>query len=63
MGDRIAIMRVESFAQVGTAEELVCHLSNDYVREFTEDVPRYQVLTARSVMKPANSANATRYAR
>ncbi len=53
MGDRIAIMRNGAFVQAGTAEEIVCRPSDDYVREFTEDVPRSHVLTAASVMRPA----------
>ena len=54
MGDRVAIMRDGGFVQSGTAEELVCQPTDGYVREFTEDVPRSQVLTAASVMRPAS---------
>ena len=50
MGDHIAIMKDGEFVQVGTPEEVVANPVNDYVREFTEDVPRSKVLTARSVM-------------
>ncbi len=50
MGDNIAIMKDGEFAQVGTSEELVAHPADDYVRDFTEDVPRYKVLTAGTVM-------------
>ena len=51
MGDRIAIMKDGEFSQVGTPEELVARPANDYVRDFTDDVPRYKVLTAGSVMR------------
>ncbi len=50
MGDRIAIMKDGVIAQVGTPEELVLQPADDYVREFTEEVPRHKVLTARTVM-------------
>ncbi len=52
VGDRVAIMRDGEFVQVGTPEELVSNPINDYVRDFTRDVPRSKVLTARSVMTP-----------
>ena len=50
LGDRVAIMKDGEFVQVGTPEELVSNPINDYVRDFTRDVPRSKVLTARSVM-------------
>ena len=50
VGDRVAIMRDGQFVQVGTPEELVSNPIDDYVRDFTRDVPRSKVLTARSVM-------------
>jgi glycine betaine/proline transport system ATP-binding protein len=52
IGDRIAVMRDGEIVQVGTPEQIVAHPVNDYVREFTKDVPRVKVLTARSVMQP-----------
>ena len=51
LGDRIAIMRDGEFVQVGTPEEVVLHPVNDYVREFTKDVPRSKVLSARAIMR------------
>ena len=50
VGDRVAIMKDGEFVQVGTPEELVSNPIDDYVRDFTRDVPRSKVLTARSVM-------------
>ena len=50
LGDRVAIMKDGEFVQVGTPEELVSNPIDDYVRDFTRDVPRSKVLTARSVM-------------
>ena len=52
VGDRVAIMKDGEFVQVGAPEELVSNPINDYVRDFTRDVPRSKVLTARSVMTP-----------
>jgi glycine betaine/proline transport system ATP-binding protein len=54
LGDRIAIMKDGVFVQVGTPEEVVAHPANDYVADFTKDVPRAHVLTARAIMRPAN---------
>lgn len=51
LGDHICIMKDGEFVQVGTAEEIVAHPVNDYVREFTKDIPRSKVLTARAIMK------------
>ncbi len=51
MGERIAIIKDGEFVQIDTPEAVVAHPADDYVRDFTEDVPRYKVLTARSVMK------------
>ena len=53
VGDRVAIMKDGEFVQTGTPEELVSSPIDDYVRDFTRDVPRSKVLTARSVMTPA----------
>jgi glycine betaine/proline transport system ATP-binding protein len=54
LGDRIAIMKDGKFVQIGTPEEVVAHPADDYVADFTRDVPRAHVLTARSIMRPAN---------
>ncbi|MEX0983815.1 MAG: glycine betaine/L-proline ABC transporter ATP-binding protein [Actinomycetota bacterium] len=54
LGDRIAIMKDGKFVQVGTPEEVVAHPANDYVADFTRDVPRAHVLTARAIMRTAN---------
>ena len=53
VGDRVAIMKDGEFVQTGTPEELVSNPIDDYVRDFTRDVPRSKVLTARSVMTPS----------
>ena len=53
VGDRVAIMKDGEFVQTGAPEDLVSNPINDYVRDFTRDVPRSKVLTARSVMTPS----------
>ena len=58
LGDRIAIMKDGQFVQVGTPEEVVARPANDYVADFTRDVPRAHVLTARSIMKPVDGSSA-----
>jgi glycine betaine/proline transport system ATP-binding protein len=54
LGDRIAIMKDGRFVQVGTPEDVVAHPADGYVADFTRDVPRAHVLTARSIMRPTN---------
>jgi glycine betaine/proline transport system ATP-binding protein len=51
LGDHICIMKDGEFVQVGTPEEIVAHPINDYVREFTRDVPRAKVIRAGSIMQ------------
>ena len=48
LGDRIAIMKDGRFVQVGTPEEVVAHPADDYVADFTKDVPRAVRRRARS---------------
>ena len=60
MGDHIAIMKDGEFVQIGTPEQIVANPVDDYVRAFSEDVPRHKVLTAHSIMKtdyPSVQAN------
>ncbi len=53
LGDRIAIMRDGAIVQLGTPEELIGSPADDYVANFTRDIPRSHVLTLRSIMRPA----------
>ncbi len=59
IGDRIAIMKDGVFDQVGTPEDIVARPATDYVREFTNDVPKSKVLTAHAVMAPVDRSAAT----
>ncbi len=50
LGHHIAIMKDGEIVQQGTPEQLVFQPVDDYVREFTKDVPRAKVLTAGIIM-------------
>ena len=52
LGDYIAIMKDGEIVQMGTPERVILHPVNDYVQEFTKDVPRTRVLVASSIMQP-----------
>jgi glycine betaine/proline transport system ATP-binding protein len=51
LGDRIAIMRDGAIVQLGTPEELVGSPADEYVENFTQDIPRSHVLTLRWIMR------------
>ena len=53
LADRIAIMKDGEVIQIGTPEGLVVKPATDYVAEFTRDVQRAKVISARSIMRPA----------
>ncbi len=59
LGDRIAIMRDGEIVQLGTPEELVGSPADDYVTNFTRDIPRSQVLTLRWIMREPVPGEAT----
>jgi glycine betaine/proline transport system ATP-binding protein len=56
LADRVAIMKDGAIIQIGTPEDLVIRPANDYVAEFTREIPRARVLSARSIMTPFASA-------
>ena len=51
LGDRILIMRDGEIVQIGTPDEVVGAPADDYVRDFTSEVPRSHVLTLKWVMR------------
>ncbi len=51
LGDRIAILKDGKVQQIGTPEDILTSPANEYVTDFTRDVNRVRVLTARSVMR------------
>jgi len=58
LGDRIAIMRDGAIVQLGTPEDLVGSPADDYVANFTRDIPRSHVLTLRWIMRDARPGEA-----
>ncbi|MEE8533941.1 MAG: glycine betaine/L-proline ABC transporter ATP-binding protein, partial [Alphaproteobacteria bacterium] len=48
LADRIAIMKDGRIIQIGSPEELVTAPADDYVAEFTREIPRAKVLSAAS---------------
>ncbi|GAA1126025.1 glycine betaine/L-proline ABC transporter ATP-binding protein [Nocardioides aquiterrae] len=51
LGDRILIMRDGELVQIGTPDEVVGAPADDYVRDFTSEVPKSHVLTLKWVMR------------
>ena len=57
LADRIAIMKDGAVIQIGTPEQLVVNPATDYVAEFTRDVQRAKVISARSLMRPCETSD------
>jgi glycine betaine/proline transport system ATP-binding protein len=57
LADRIAIMKDGVIEQLDTPANIVLHPATEYVRKFTEEVPREKVLKIESVMDAACSDN------
>jgi glycine betaine/proline transport system ATP-binding protein len=58
LADRIAIMKEGVIEQLDTPANIILNPATEYVRKFTEDVPREKVLTIEYVMDPIDgSAN------
>jgi len=53
LGDRILIMRDGEIVQIGTPDQVVGAPADDYVRDFTSEVPKSHVLTLKWVMRDA----------
>ncbi len=51
LGDRILIMRDGEIVQVGSPDEVVAAPADEYVRDFTSEVPKSHVLTLKWVMR------------
>ena len=58
LGDRILIMRDGEIVQIGTPDEIIGAPADDYVRDFTSEVPRSHVLTLKWVMREPNGRRA-----
>ena len=57
LADRIAIMKEGVIEQLDTPANIVLNPATEYVRKFTEEVPREKVLKIESVMDPVNSSD------
>ena len=55
IADRMMIMRDGMAVQVGAPAELILDPADDYVAEFTEDVPMVRVLRAADVLDPSQT--------
>ena len=60
IADRMAIMHDGAVVQIGSPTELVLNPADDYVSEFTSEVPRARVLAATDVMDPTASPGGDR---
>jgi len=56
LADRIAIMKEGIIEQLDTPANIVLNPATEYVRKFTEEVPREKVLRIESVMDPIDSS-------
>ncbi|MBE9145016.1 quaternary amine ABC transporter ATP-binding protein [Planktothrix mougeotii] len=55
LGDRIAVMKEGVIVQLATPEELLNQPTNDYIRDFIQDVNRGQILKAGTITRPTIS--------
>tara|TARA_B100001245_G_scaffold33999_1_gene21737 strand:+ start:1091 stop:2158 length:1068 start_codon:yes stop_codon:yes gene_type:complete len=55
LADRIAIMKEGVIEQLDTPANIVLNPATEYVRKFSEEVPREKVLKIESVMQPVDS--------
>jgi len=56
LADRIAIMKEGVIEQLDTPANIVLNPATEYVRKFTEEVPREKVLKVSSVMEPVSAS-------
>ena len=56
LADRIAIMKDGIIEQLDTPANIVLNPATEYVRKFTEEVPREKVLKIETVMDPFDSS-------
>jgi len=56
LADRIAIMKDGIIEQLDTSDNIVLNPATEYVRKFTQEVPREKVLKIESVMDPVDSS-------
>jgi glycine betaine/proline transport system ATP-binding protein len=61
LADRIAIMKDGIIEQLDTPAKIVLNPATEYVRKFTEEVPREKVLKIETVMDPVDDAKNLSY--
>ena len=57
LADRIIIMNEGRIVQIGSPEDLIMKPADDYVKEFTEDLPRERLLSVKSIMDTKKEPN------
>ena len=57
LADRIIIMNEGRIVQIGSPEDLIMKPADDYVKEFTEDLPRERLLSVKSIMSNIKESN------
>ena len=57
LADRIIIMNEGRIVQIGSPEDLIMKPADDYVKEFTEDLPRERLLSVKSIMNNQKQPN------
>ncbi len=57
LADRIIIMNEGRIVQIGSPEDLIMKPADDYVKEFTEDLPRERLLSVKSIMDNKKETN------
>ena len=57
LADRIAIMKDGVIEQLDKPANIILNPATEYVRKFTEEVPREKVLTIGSIMEPSVDAS------
>jgi glycine betaine/proline transport system ATP-binding protein len=57
LADRLAIMRAGKLVQIGRPADIVLNPADDYVAQFTEDMPLLRVITAGDIATAANGAS------
>ena len=60
LADRIAIMKDGIIEQLDTPDNIVLNPATEYVKKFTEDVPREKILKIESIMDDYNQETTTK---
>lgn len=51
LGDRVAVLKDGVIEQIGTPEEIIENPSNDYIKNFIQDIDRTRIIKAENIMK------------